>query len=116
MDFILQNHEFIIGLATTLILWIASTVFKKNLNSTTVTAVLGKILDIIQDIKTAPATATLDDYTKKQRALQRVAQELTPKETSLVHKVFGTIGGAIEFVFHNKKTLYALGRIARAII
>jgi hypothetical protein len=79
-------------------------------------AALATILDVIQDIKTGPETANLTDNEKKQLAVERVTKALPEKHTSLLTKAFGTIGGAVEFVFHNRKWLFSLGKVARSIL
>jgi hypothetical protein len=116
MDFILQNHEFILGLATTLAAWLIAKITGKSLDKNKLNAALATILDVIQDIKTGPETANLSDSEKKQLAVERVSKALPEKHASLLTKAFGTIGGAVEFVFHNRKWLFSLGKVARSIL
>lgn len=116
MDFILQNHEFILGLATTLTAWVIARITGKSLDKTKLNAALATILDIIQDIKTGPETRNLDDSAKKQLAVERTVKALPEKHSGLLTRVFGTIGGAVEFVFHNKKWLFGLGKIGGRLL
>jgi hypothetical protein len=109
MDFITGNQQFVIGIAATLIVWVIAKLTGKTLDRTKLSAALATILDIIQDIKTNPLTKDLDDYAKKQLAVERTAKSLPEKLTNIVIKAFGTIGGAIEYVFHNKKWLFSAG-------
>lgn len=115
MDFIINNQAFILGLLTTLIVWIIFRITGKSLDKTKINTALAIILDIIQDIKINPATKALDDYAKKQLAVERVTKSLPAKLTGQVMKVFGTIGGAIEYVFHNRKWLFSLGRAIKGV-
>ena len=115
MDFIIANQAFILGLLTTLIVWIIFRITGKNLDKTKINAALAIILDIIQDIKINPATRELEDYAKKQLAVERATQSLPDKQTSLVMKVFGTVGGAVEYVFHNRKWLFSIGKAIKGV-
>jgi len=116
MDFIVQNQQFILGLGATLIAWLIARITGKTLDKTKLNAALATILDIVQDIKTGSTTATLSDSEKKQLAVERVSKALPEKQNSLLTRMFGTIGGAVEFVFHNKKWLFSLGKVARSIL
>jgi hypothetical protein len=116
MDFILQNQEFIVGFVVTATAWIVARITGKSLDKTKLNAALATILDIVQDIKTGPETQALDDHAKKQLAVERTVKALPEKQASLLTRVFGTIGGAVEFVFHNKKWLFSLGKVARSIL
>ena len=87
----------------------------KSLDKTKINSALAIILDIIQDIKTNPATKNLDDYAKKQLAVERATKSLPAKQTSLVMKVFGTVGGAIEYVFHNRKWLFSISKAIKGV-
>lgn len=107
MEFIINNQQFLIGIAVTLIVWVIAKITGKTLDKTKLTAALTTILDIIQDIKTNPNTKNLEDSAKKQLAVERVAKALPEKSTNIILKVFGTIGGAIEYVFHNRKWLFS---------
>jgi len=115
MDFIINNQEFILGLIATLIVWIIAWITGKTLDKTKINAALAMILEIIQDIKTNPNTKLLDDYAKKQLAVERVSKSLPAKQTGLVLKLFGTIGGAVEYVFHNRKWLFSLGKAVKGV-
>lgn len=115
MNFIIQNQAFILGLLTTIIVWIIFRVTGKSLDKTKINSALAIILDIIQDIKVNPATKDLDNYAKKQLAMERAAKSLPAKQTSLILKVFGTIGGAIEYVFHNRKWLFSVGKAIKGV-
>jgi len=115
MDFIIQNQAFILGLLTTIIVWIIFRVTGKSLDKTKINSALAIILDIIQDIKVNPATKDLDNYAKKQLAMERAAKSLPAKQANLILKVFGTIGGAIEYVFHNRKWLFSVGKAIKGV-
>ncbi|MDP3114572.1 MAG: hypothetical protein Q8M98_07320 [Candidatus Cloacimonadaceae bacterium] len=115
MDFIINNQAFILGLLTTLLVWIIFRVSGRTLDKTKINAALAIILDIIQDIKINPATKNLDDYAKKQLAVERATKTLPVSQTNIVMKVFGTVGGAIEYVFHNRKWLFSLGRAIKGV-
>ncbi len=115
-DFIAQNQAFIIGVVSTLAVWILSKLGLKSIDKAQVVALLTLILDIIQDIKTNPQTAGLDDFAKKQLALKRVEATVPKAKQSLLKKIFGSVGGAIEYVFHNKKDLSKLPNAAKVAI
>jgi len=115
MDFIFANQAFILGLLTSFIVWIIFRVTGKTMDKTKINSALAIILDIIQDIKTNPATRNLDDFAKKQLAVERAAKSLPAKQTNLILKVFGTIGGAIEYVFHNRKWLFSIGKAIKGV-
>lgn len=116
MDFIAHNSSFIIGIVAAIVVWLLGKMGIKGLDKTQISAILTIILDIIQDIKTNPATKDLDDYSKKQLAVRRVEQALPAKKKNLISKVFGSIGAAIEYVFHNKKNLSTLPKTAKVAI
>ncbi|HOG31010.1 MAG TPA: hypothetical protein PLM99_02315 [Candidatus Cloacimonadota bacterium] len=115
MDFIFANQEFLLGLISAIIVWIVSRSTGKLIDKTKVNSALAIILDIVQDIKINPATRELDDYAKKQLAVERATKALPAKQTNLVLKVFGTIGGAIEYVFHNRKWLFSIGKAIKGV-
>jgi hypothetical protein len=115
MDFIIANQAFILGLLTTLVVWIIYRITGKTLDKTKINAALAIILDIIQDIKINPATRELDDYAKKQLAVERATKSLPAKQTNVILKVFGTIGGAVEYVFHNRKWLFSIGKAIKGV-
>ncbi|HQB97403.1 MAG: hypothetical protein BWY95_00241 [Bacteroidetes bacterium ADurb.BinA104] len=116
MDIIANNSTYIIGIVAAIVVWLLSKMGIKNLDKAQIAAILTIILDIIQDIKTNPATKDMDDYSKKQLAVQRVEAALPQKKKKLIQKVFGSIGGAIEYVFHNKKELSKLPKTAKVVI
>ena len=111
MDFIIANQAFILGLITTLIVWIIFKITGKTLDKTKINSALA----IIQDIKINPATKDLDDYAKKQLAVERATKSLPGNQTDLVMKIFGTIGGAVEYVFHNRKWLFSIGKAIKGV-
>jgi len=111
MDFIFANQAFILGLITTLIVWIIFKITGKTLDKTKINSALA----IIQDIKINPATKDLDDYAKKQLAVERATKSLPGNQTNLVMKIFGTIGGAVEYVFHNRKWLFSIGKAIKGV-
>lgn len=111
MDFIIANQAFILGLITTLIVWIIFKITGKTLDKTMINSALA----IIQDIKINPATKDLDDYAKKQLAVERATKSLPGNQTNLVMKIFGTIGGAVEYVFHNRKWLFSIGKAIKGV-
>ena len=115
MDFIIANQAFILGLITTLIVWIIFKITGKTLDKTKINSALAIILDIIQDIKINPATRELDDYAKKQLAVERATKSLPSNQTNLVMKIFGTVGGAVEYVFHNRKWLFSIGKAIKGV-
>lgn len=115
MDFIFTNQEFILGLVSALVVWIISRTTGTLIDKTKVNSALAIILDIVQDIKINPATRELDDYAKKQLAVERATKALPAKQTNLVLKVFGTIGGAIEYVLHNRKWLFSIGKAIKGV-
>jgi hypothetical protein len=115
MDFIFANQEFILGLVSALIVWIITRSTGKIIDKTKVNSALAIILDIIQDIKINPATKSLDDYAKKQLAVERATKSLPSNQTNVILKVFGTIGGAIEYVFHNRKWLFSIGKAIKGV-
>lgn len=115
MGFIFANQEFLLGLISAIIVWIVSRSTGKLIDKTKVNSALAIILDIVQDIKINPATRELDDYAKKQLAVERATKALPAKQTNLVLKVFGTIGGAIEYVFHNRKWLFSIGKAIKGV-
>ncbi|HRY84386.1 MAG TPA: hypothetical protein P5533_07110 [Candidatus Cloacimonadota bacterium] len=116
MDFIAHNSSFILGIVASIVLWALGKLGIKNIDKSQITAILTIILDIIQDIKTDPETKDLDDYSKKQLAVKRVELALPIKKKNLIQKVFGSIGAAIEYVFHNKKELSKLPKTAKVVI
>ena len=98
MEFIIANQAFILGLLASLIVWIIFRVTGKTLDKTKINSALAIILDIIQDIKVNPATKSLPST-----------------QVGLVMKIFGTIGGAVEYVFHNRKWLFSIGKAIKGV-
>ena len=115
MDFIFANQQFILGLVSALVVWIISRTTGSVIDKAKVNSALAIILDIIQDIKINPATKDLDDYAKKQLAVERATKSLPGNQTNLVMKIFGTIGGAVEYVFHNRKWLFSIGKAIKGV-
>lgn len=115
MDFIFANQEFLLGLISAIIVWIVSRSTGRLIDKTKVNSALAIILDIVQDIKINPATRELDDYAKKQLAVERATKSLPSNQTNLVMKIFGTIGGAVEYVFHNRKWLFSIGKAIKGV-
>jgi len=115
MDFIFANQEFLLGLISAIIVWIVSRSTGKLIDKTKVNSALAIILDIVQDIKINPATRELDDYAKKQLAVERATKSLPSSQTNLVMKIFGTVGGAVEYVFHNRKWLFSIGKAIKGV-
>ena len=87
MDFIFANQEFILGLVSALVVWIISRTTGTLIDKAKVNSALAIILDIIQDIKINPATKDLDDYAKKQLAVERATKSLPAKQTNVILKV-----------------------------
>ena len=115
-EFILANQTFILGMLATLIVWVVWKITGHSVDKTKILAILGIILDIIQDIKINPKTAELSDFEKKALAIQRVEALLPLKKKNLAQKVFGSIGGAVEYVYQNRKwMLGAATSLAKAV-
>ena len=115
MDFIFANQQFILGLISALVVWIIFRTTGNQIDKTKVNSALAIILDIIQDIKINPDTKDLDDYAKKQLAVERATKSLPPSQANVILKIFGTIGGAIEYVFHNRKWLFSIGKAIKGV-
>jgi hypothetical protein len=47
--------------------------------------------------------------------VERATKSLPAKQTNVILKVFGTIGGAIEYVFHNRKWLFSIGKAIKGV-
>lgn len=105
-DFLLQNTGFFIGLFATLLVWIIWKITAVKIDKNKILNVLGLILDIIQDIKNGEDTGALSDAAKKSLAIELVEAAVAPKKKKWIQKVFGSIGGAVEFVYHNRKSLF----------
>lgn len=116
MDFIFQNQELIVTVISLMLTWLIAIVWKKNANRAALVAVLHQILDLAQDIANSPSTRDLDDASKKQYAVTRVEATLPARKVKLVQKVFGTVGGAVEFVWKNRKMLIpALTKLIKVV-
>jgi hypothetical protein len=111
MDFIFANQQFILGLISALVVWIIFRTTGKQIDKTKVNSALA----IILDIKINPDTKDLDDYAKKQLAVERATKSLPPSQANVILKIFGTIGGAIEYVFHNRKWLFSIGKAIKGV-
>lgn len=62
MNFIEKYKTFLLGILSSLIIWILARIGIRGVDKASVTALLAVILDIVQDIKTNPETKDLDDY------------------------------------------------------
>lgn len=109
MDFLIANQNLIIPLIAAAFVWLVGLLTKKQIDKTAVISILTTILDIIQDISNDPATSVLANHEKKALALSRASLALPDKKKKLLTKVFGTLGGAIEYVYKNRKWLFAAG-------
>lgn len=105
-DFMLQNTQFFMGLIATLLVWVAYKIWTVKIDKNKVLNVLALILDIIQDIKNGDDTGKLPNAEKKALAVDLVEKTIAPKKKKWIQKVFGSIGGAVEFVYHNRKSLF----------
>ncbi len=111
-EFLTSNMQFILGLIATLVVWLIAKWTGAAIDKSKIIALLSLILEIIQDIKTNPATAELSNPQKKALAVAKI-EALPAKQKNLAQKIFGTLGGAVEFVYHNRN---ALATAAAAII
>ncbi|MCB5285543.1 MAG: hypothetical protein LHW45_08155 [Candidatus Cloacimonetes bacterium] len=107
MNFIIENQALIMPLLGAVIVWILGLLVKKQIDKAKIIQILTIILDVIQDINNEPATKSLENHEKKQLAVTRVNSALPAKRKTTLEKVFGTIGGAIEFVYTQRKWLFA---------
>ena len=82
MDFIFSNQEFFLGLISALVVWIISRTTGKLIDKAKVNSALA----IILDIKINPATKDLDDYAKKQLAVERATKSLLAKQTNVISR------------------------------
>lgn len=113
-EFLMSNQQFILGFLATIIVWLIARIFKgASVDKTQIIALLSLVLEIIQDIKTNPETAELSEPEKKALAIEKLELSLPKKKKTLAQKVFGSLGAAVEFVFHNRN---ALATAAAAII
>ncbi len=105
MDFILQNQEIVVTVLSLVITWLITLIWKKSVNRAALIAVLNQILDLAQDIANGADTRELDDASKKQIAINKTEALVPVKKKKLLEKVFGSIGGAVEFVWKNRTML-----------
>lgn len=108
--------DLILGALASAIAWAAFKLFRVKLSKNLLTAGLGLLLDIIQNIKTGPNTAQLTDYEKKKEAVAQATAQLSQTHIKLLTKVFGSLGGAIEYVFHNKSVLGGVGKVVGSLL
>lgn len=117
MDIIIQNQELFVTLASLVIVWVIGIIWKKKADKAQIAAALTMILDIVQNIANGSETGNLDNAAKKDLAVAKVEAALPAKKQKLVKKVFGTVGGAIEFVWKNRKWLFsAAGKLMKGVI
>lgn len=102
-ELIINNQELVLNLLAGLLVIIIGWLFKRQVDKSKLLAALSMILDINQDIANQRPNATNEQ--KKQFAIDAVKAALPAPKLSLVKKVFGTVGGAIEFVWKNRNTL-----------
>ncbi|MCB5269806.1 MAG: hypothetical protein LHW43_06870 [Candidatus Cloacimonetes bacterium] len=105
MDVIFNNQELVVTVLSLVITWVIAMIWKKNANRAAIIVALNQILDIVQDIANAPDTRHLDDAAKKDLAVSKINSSLPNKRKTLIGKVFGGVGGAVEFVWKNRKML-----------
>lgn len=116
MDLITQNQELVVTVLSILIVWIIGLIWKKSADKVQIAAALTMILDIVQDISNNPATKALGNAAKKELAVSKVQNALPRKKKNLILKAFGTVGGAVEFVYRNRKWLLsAAGKLVKAV-
>jgi len=106
LQFLINNQALILPLLATLLVWVFSRIAKVTIDRTKIIAILNLILDICQDIANGEATKGLSDAEKKALAVANVVAALPPPKKKLVTKIFGTIGGAVEFAWKNRKWLF----------
>lgn len=117
MNFIIENQTLIIPLLAAIVVWIIGALFKRSIDKQKVAALLTLILDIVQDIANGPETRDLENHEKKALAVQRLEVALPPKKKTFMQKVFGSLGGAVEFVWKNRKWLFlAVGKVYKAVL
>lgn len=116
MNFIIDNQGLIIPLLAAVVVWIIGAIFKRQLDKQKISALLTLVLDIVQDIANGPETRALENHEKKELAVARVEAALPPKKKTFMQKVFGSVGGAVEFVWKNRKWLFlAAGKVYKAV-
>lgn len=116
MNFIIENQALILPLLGAVIVWILGVLLKKQVDKAKIVQILTIILDIVQDIANQPDTRALENYQKKELAVTRVEGALDHKKKTVLAKVFGSIGAAVEFVYKNRHWLFnAAGRLIKAV-
>lgn len=63
-------------------------------------------------------TLAIDDLVarkQKELEIERATNSLPSNQTNLVMKIFGTVGGAVEYVFHNRKWLFSIGKAIKGV-
>lgn len=116
MDFIINNQQIMVSIFSIVVVWLIGRVFKKQADKAQIAAALTMILDIIQDIANSADTRDLDNEQKKKIAVAMIEAKLPDKKKTLVAKTFGTLGGAVEFVYKNRKWLFsAAGKLVKVV-
>lgn len=116
-ELLLQNQELIAGLVSAIIVWIIYRVWGVNMDKSKIFPAVCMVLDIIQDIKTGPKTFELSDAEKKKMAVRELERLVPQKKKNLLVRTFGSLGGAVEFVYLNRKSLWqAAAKFAKAVI
>ena len=105
MDYIMQNSEIFVAVVSLLLTWVITRISKVQIDRTKVIAILNLILDLCQDIANGNATKDLPDAEKKALAVAAVVKTMPAGKQKLIKKVFGTVGGAVEFAWKNRKSL-----------
>ncbi len=98
-----HNQEFVVTAISFIVVWLIGLIWKRSADKSQIAAAITMILDIVQDI--ANSDANKPNAEKKQKAIALVEKALPKKKKSLILKTFGTIGGAIEFVWKSRKTI-----------
>jgi len=105
MDVIFNNQELVVTALSLVITWLITLFWKKSVDRTALIATLNQILDLAQDIANGSDTAELDNEAKKKLAIEMAETKLPPKKKKLIQKIFGSLGGAVEFVWKNRTML-----------
>lgn len=116
MDYIMQNSEIFVAVVSLLLTWLLGRIWKVQVDRTKVIAILNLVLDLCQDIANGATTKDLPDAEKKSLAVQKITSVMPAGKQKLITKVFGSIGGAVEFAWKNRKWLGdASVKIAKAV-
>ena len=107
----IDNPE-VFGVIMTLILTLIGFVFKKKLSKQRINALAIAIYDIIQDLR----FKEMPNEAKRRLALEQIDKNFNKKDKSLLSKVFGSAGGALEYVYKNREWLLTAGSLARRLI